>query len=239
MKHEKRLATGERWDIAAVGQYLGYVSGAGEIELLIDGELHYLGVNEVYESFGGFKNVTIRNMSDLAGDFVIKVGMGKLHMSGDGQLVEIMGIRQTVKTDVLNTVDIRAITETLTTKVVNEVQANIVNTVKIREITETLTANVVNVVKAEITGLVSTQEKSATSIATTQKTFAADEVFTIPANAGRRDITIFAAQENTGAVTVAGVPLLAGKFVELKNYAGSINATATATDTITIVEVIK
>ena len=231
MKHEKRLESGERWDVAAVGQYLGYVSGAGEIELLVDGELHYLGVNEVYESFNGFKNVTIRNMSDLAGDFVIKVGMGKLHMSGDGQLVEIMGIRKTVKTDVLNTVDIRAITETLTTKVINEVQAKIINTVNIREITETLMANVTNTVE--------TLEKPATSLLTSKKTFTAGESFTIPANENRRDLIIFAAEENTDLVNVAGVPLLAGKFVELKNYVGSISATAAATDTIQIVEVIK
>ena len=84
MKYEKRLNAGERWDVAAVGQYLGYVSGAGEIDLSIDGELHYLGVNEVYESFNGFKNVTVRNTSNLAGDFVIKAGMGKLYMAGDG-----------------------------------------------------------------------------------------------------------------------------------------------------------
>lgn len=231
MKYEKRLDAGERWDVSAVGQYLGYVSGAGEIELSIDGELHYLGVNEVYESFDGFKNVTIRNMSDLAGDFVIKVGMGKLHMAGDGQLVEIMGIRKTVKTDVLNTVDIRAITETLTTKVINEVQAKIINTVNIREITETLMANVTNTVE--------TLEKPATSLLTSKKTFTAGELFTIPTNENRRDLMIFAAEENTGVVNIAGVPLLAGKFIELKNYVGSISANAAATDTIQIVEVIK
>lgn len=289
MKHEKRLEAGERWDIPAFGQYLGYVSGAGEIEVSIDGELHYLGVNEVYESFDGFKSVCVRNVSDVAGNFVIKSGMGKLYMAGDGQVIDVLGIRSTVSTEVLNAddvsapivskiaelmssvINIRAITETL--------QTHVLNTVDIRQITETLTANVVNTVTAQIANTVNTNitnaieitgpleavianghgslwqqlstiqgqidgissqiDAPAISISTSQKAFTAGESFTVPANTNRRDITIFAAETNTDVVTVAGIPLAAGQYVELKNYVGSIGATAAAADSITIVEVIK
>lgn len=268
MKYEKRLDAGERWDIPAFGQYLGYVSGAGEIELSIDGELHYLGVNEVYESFNGFKNVTVRNTSNLAGDFVIKAGMGKLYMAGDGQVIDVLGIRSTVSTEVLNADDVSApiveelnalSSKTLKTNVQNtsdistpivskitDLIASVINiraiteTLNIRAITETLNIRAITeTLKAQIIGLVETQEKSASGIATSNKTYSAGESFTVPANTNRRDITIFAAETNTDLVTVAGIALAAGQYVELKNYVGSIGTTAAAADSIIINEVIK
>ncbi len=284
MKYEKRLDAGERWDVSAVGQYIGYVSGAGEVEVSIDGELHYLGVNEVHETFSGFKSFSVRNTSSLAGDFVIKAGMGKLYMAGDGQVIDVLGIRETVKTEVLNAgdmstpivaeidalsgktlktnvqnssdistpivakiadligsvINIRAITETLETHVLNTVDIReITETLNIRQITETIETNVLNTVTAQISGVVSTLEKPAQSIATSNKVFTAGESYEIPANTSRRDITIFAAETNTDLVTVAGIPLAAGQYVELKNYVGSIGITAVNADTITTVEVIK
>ena len=269
MKYEKRLEAGERWDVPAFGQYLGYVSGAGEIELSIDGELHYLGVNEVYESFNGFKNVTVRNTSNLAGDFVIKAGMGKLYMAGDGQVIDVLGIRSTVSTEVLNADDVSApivaaLAQTLMTNIANtgDISAPIVTALAqtltadvnnptaisnpiVTALAQTLTANVSNptaISNPIVTALaqtLETLEKPATSLASSSKTFTAGESFTIPANINRRDVTIFAAETNTDTVTVAGIPLAAGQYVELKNYVGSIGTTATAADTITIVEVIK
>ena len=299
MKYEKRLEAGERWDVPAFGQYLGYVSGAGEIELSIDGELHYLGVNEVYESFNGFKSVSIRNTSNLAGDFVIKAGMGKLYMAGDGQVIDVLGIRSTVSTEVLNADDVsapivaalaqqltasiantgdisnpivNALAQQLTASIANagDISNPIVNALAqqltasianagdisapiVTALAQTLTANIANTgdisapivtalaqqLTAQITGIVSTLEKPAASIATSNKTFTAGESFTIPANTNRRDITIFAAETNTDTVTVAGIPLSSGQYVELKNYVGSIGTTAAAADSITIVEVIK
>lgn len=102
MKHEKRLGAGEAWDIDAHGQYFGYVSGAGEIEITVNGEVHYLSVNGVYQSFDGFQKVRVKNMSASVGDFVIEAGMGSIVLSQDGQLVEISKIRETVKTEILN-----------------------------------------------------------------------------------------------------------------------------------------
>lgn len=266
MKWEFRLQAGERWDVSATGQYIGYVSGAGEVEILVDGEPHYLGVNEVYQANEVFDKFTVRNASDVAGDIVIKTGMGRLIMSGDGQLTEVLGIRETVKTEVLNAgdistpivsklasfigsvINIREITETIKTQIIGTVTATItgeVNTRKITEkldiraITETLKTHVENTVTAQIAGVVSTLEKPASRITSSQKTFNAGESYEILANTNRRDVTIFAAETNTDLVTVAGIPLAAGQYVELKNYVGSIGTTATAADSIIINEVIK
>lgn len=159
----------------------------------------------------------MQNPSDISTPIVAKIA------DLIGSVINIRAITETLQTHVLNTVDIRAITETL----------------NIRQITETIETNVLNTVTAQITGIVSTLEKPAQSIATSNKTFTAGESHTIPANTNRRDITIFAAETNTDVVTVAGIPLAAGQYVELKNYVGSIGTTAAAADTITIVEVIK
>jgi len=250
MKHELRLKAGERWDVTATGQYIGYDSGAGEIEILIDGEPHHLNVNESYQSNDIFKTFTVRNATDLTGDFVLKTGLGKLYMAGDGQLTEVLGIRETVKTQVLNPEDIhtpiveklgalmssvfniRQITETLKTQ--------ITNVVNIREITETLKAQITGVVDVRpITETLSTEELPASSLVTSQKAFAAGESFNIPANENRRDITILAAEENTGVVTVGGIPLNSGEYITFNNFTGVVSCVAVAADNILITEVIK
>ena len=302
MKHEFYLSPRGRQEVAATGQYIGYVSGAGEIEVNVDGEHHYLNVNEVLQVDDTFKSFAVTNMASVSGDFVIKAGMGKLYMAGDGQTTEVLRIRETVKTEMLNhndvstpiveeidalsgktlktnvqnhsdisapiveeidalsgktlkasvqnhdavsapivakiaeligsVINVREITETL--------NAKILNTVDIRKITETIETNVTNTVTAEITGIVSTLEKPASSIETSQKTFTAGESYEVPANTNRRDITIFAAETNTDTVTVAGIPLAAGKYVGLENYIGPVTTQAvTASDQITITEVIK
>lgn len=159
----------------------------------------------------------MQNSSDISTPIVSKIA------DLIGSVINIRAITETLKTQVLNTVDIRTITETL----------------NIRQITETIETNVLNTVTAQITGIVSTLEKPASSIATSNKTYTAGESFTVPANTNRRDITIFAAETNADVVTVAGIPLAAGQYVELKNYVGSIGTTAAAADLITIVEVIK
>jgi hypothetical protein len=159
----------------------------------------------------------MQNPSDISSPIVAKIA------DLIGSVINIRAITETLKTHVLNTVDIRTITETL----------------NIRQITETIETNVLNTVTAQITGIVNTLEKPATNIVTSNKTYTAGESFTIPANTNRRDITIFAAETNTDTVTVAGIPLASGQYVELKNYVGSIGTTAAAASKITILEVIK
>ncbi|MFD1385148.1 hypothetical protein ACFQ45_17495 [Rhodanobacter aciditrophus] len=171
--------------------------------------------------------------------------------------VDIRQITETLKTEITNqitasiagTVDIRTITETLKADVMNTVTANIANTVDIRTITETLKANVMNTVTAniantvdirQITETLKTIETPATSLATFQKTFTAGETYIIPANTNRRDVTIMASEDNTDTVTVAGIPLRAGQYVELTKYTGAVTAQAvSADDQIFITEVIK
>ena len=267
MKHELRLKAGERWDVSATGQYIGYVSGAGEIEIEIDGEPHYLDVNEVYQSNDQFRKFTVRNATDATGDFVIKTGLGKLYMAGDGQLTEVLGIRETVKTQTLNPEDIynpiveklgalmgsvfniREITETLKTQITNVIdirqitetlKTQITNVVDIRQITETLKTQITGVVDIrKITETLSTEEKPASTLVASQKTFTAGESFTIPANENRRDITIMASEENTGVVTVSGIPLNSGEYITFNKFIGAVLCNAVAADNILITEVIK
>ena len=303
MIHEKRLDAGKRFDIVSTGQYIAYVAGSGDVEITVNGESHYLSVTEVYQSYDGFENFTIRNISEITGDFVIKSGMGRIFTKGDGQVVDVIGIKETVKTEVLNADDVSApiveeidalsgktlktnvqnpldisnpivtaLTQTLSasvsnpTAISNPVVAALAQTLSasvsnptaisnpiVAALAQTLSSEISNptaisnpivaalaqALTVNIQNTVNTLEKPAQSIVTSNKTFTAGESFTIPANTNRRDITIFAAETNTDLVTVAGVPLAAGQYVELKNYVGSIGSTAAAADSITIVEVIK
>ncbi len=164
MKHEQTLTPLSRFDIQATGQYIGYVSGPGELELNIDGEHHYLNVNEVLEVRETFSSFSIRNMTDKTGEVTIKTGMGKLYMSGDGQTVDVLRVRETVKTDVQNAseingpivsalgsvLNIRQITETIKTNIQNSsaihgpIVAALGSVLNIRQITETIKTNVQN-----------------------------------------------------------------------------------------------
>ncbi len=292
MKHEMRLNPNERWDITATGRYIGYSSGSPEIEIVIDGEPHFLGVNEVLRLDESFKAFSVRNASDYAGDIVIKTGTGALYMAGDGQLTEVLSVRETVKTNMLNAGEITdpilvalaqtltanvsntgdisnpivaALAQTLTANVSNSgdisnpivtalaqtLTASVSNTSDISNpivaaLAQTLTANVSNTgdisnpIVAALAQTLETLEKPATSLASNSKTFTAGESHTIPANANRRDVTIMASEDNTDTVTVAGIPLRAGQYVELTKYTGAVTAQAvSADDQIFITEVIK
>jgi hypothetical protein len=247
MKYEKRLNAGERWDITAVGQYLGYVSGVGEIEVSVDGVVHYLNVNEVYEFQRGFTSFTVRNMSDVTGDFVIKAAVGRFHISGDGQKIEVQNSSdistpiveeidalsgKTLKTSVQNTSDI-------STPIVSKIADLIGSVINIRAITEALNIRTITeTLKAQIVDLVETREKPATRISAYQETLLAGEPFTVLANAARRDITILCDSDNEGVVFVESMPLAAGEKIEFKKYIGAVSIEAAANNKIKIVEVI-
>lgn len=146
MKSEFYLSPKGRQDVSVTGQYIGYVSGAGEIEVNVNGEHHYLNVNEVLQVNGGFNSFTVTNMADFAGEFVIKAGMGRLIMAGDGQLTDVLRIRETVKSNVLNHDDISA---PIVTALAQALTANVGNATDISNpivtaLAQTLTANVGN-----------------------------------------------------------------------------------------------
>lgn len=182
----------------------------------------------------------------------------------------VAALAQTLATDVNNPTAISnpivsALAQTLTADVNNPTA---ISDPIVSALAQTLTANVNNptaisnpivsavgkTLKASITNVATltnpiidalgqtleTLEKPATSLASSSKTFTAGESFTIPDNINRRDVTIMASEDNTDTVTVAGIPLRAGQYVELNKYTGAVTAQAiAANDQIFITEVIK
>lgn len=257
MKNEFYLAPLGRQEVSVTGQYIGYVSGAGEIEVNVGGEHHYLNVNEVLQINEKFNSFAVTNMSNFAGEFVIKAGMGRLIMPGDGQTVDVLRVRETVKADLLNheeisapivselasfigsVINIRKITETLKAEIVDTVTAEITGEVNTRQITETLDIRAITeTLKTNVLGLVSTQEAPATNLNQTEGVLVANESFIISENNARRDIIILADSSNTEAIQVENIPLLAGEKIEFKNYVGAVSVDAATNSKIKILEVI-
>ncbi len=160
----------------------------------------------------------------------------------------VTALAQTLTADVNNPAAISnpivtALSQTLTADVNNPAAISdpIVSAVgKTLKASITNVATLTNPIIDALSQTLETLEKPATSLASSSKTFTAGESFTIPANTNRRDITIMASEDNTDTVTVAGIPLRAGQYVELTKYTGAVTAQGiAANDQIFITEVIK
>ena len=256
----------EEVTISGRGETVVYLSGSESLLFAAAGKRAEIPSGSQI-TFPTFDQFTVQNKGESPVNAELLIVEGEFRSLAEGSTVRIQGINdpveinevqrivEAVTANIANTVDIRQITETLTANVVNTVTAQIANTVNTNitnafEITGPLEAVIANghgslwqqlsTIQGQIDGISSQIDAPAASIATSNKAFTAGESFTVPANTNRRDITIFAAETNTDVVTVAGIPLAAGQWIELNNYVGSVEANAVdAGDKITMIEVIK
>lgn len=233
----------EEVTIAARGETVVYLSGSEPLLFMASNKRAEIPSGSQI-TFPSFDQFTVQNKGESPVTAELLIVEGEFRSLAEGSTVRIQGINdpvevnevqrivEAVTANITNTVDIRQITETLKTEITNQITASIAGTVDIRAITETLSANVMNTVTAniantvdirQITETLKTIETPATSLATSQKTFSAGESYTIPANTNRRDITVLAAETNTGAITVGGIPLLMGEYVTYNNFIGEIS----------------
>ena len=106
MRHSQILQSGERWNVSALGEYIHYEKGAGEIEIEVNGEMHLLAIRDTYIVKEGYTDFKVLNLDASAGEFVFRTGKGNLKVAASGQLTEVTGIASTVDVEVLNSIEV-------------------------------------------------------------------------------------------------------------------------------------
>jgi len=109
VRHTQILQAGGRWNVTAIGEYIHYEKGAGEIEIEVDGELHQLSVRDTFINPKGYKDFKVLNLDNSAGEFSFLTGRGQLKVAASGQLTEVSGIASTVDVNLMNSVAVSSL----------------------------------------------------------------------------------------------------------------------------------
>lgn len=235
MSFEKRMLTGARDNFTAIGDFLFVEKAAGELLITTQSGGYYLltqGAQVKSERLAGV--VTVENRG-VEGDVKLKVGFGEY----------VPPQRDTVAVSALPAVQISALpaVEVSSLPAVT-LAAN--QTVKVSSLPKMQLAagqslDVSSIPEMTIAAGQSVAVSSLPAVELKKSAALAAGVHamphTIPANAGRKKITIKALSGNTAAVTVAGAyPLEAGEKLELETTA-EIQLTGDAANSIAVLEI--
>jgi hypothetical protein len=216
------LQAGGRWNVTAIGEYIHYEKGAGEIELEVDGEMHQLAVRDTFIMPEGYQGFNVLNLDNSAGEFSFLTGRGQLKVAASGQLTEVSGIASTVDVNLLNSVAVSSLPPVQVSQMpavqVSQLPAveistmpavEVSNTVDIRTITETIKnrpmSGSIFIVDSFVLGVNG-------SVSLTEKPL-------------RKDLTILAEDQNTAEIFVNGLSLYAGDSFQLENFTGALEIT--------------
>jgi hypothetical protein len=235
VRHTQVLQAGGRWNVTAIGEYIHYEKGAGEIELEVDGEMHQLAVRDTFIMPEGYQGFNVLNLDNSAGEFSFLTGRGQLKVAASGQLTEVSGIASTVDVNLMNAVTVSSLpavevsqlpavnVATMPAVEVSTMPAvEVSNTVDIRPITETLKNR-----------------------PDTGATFSAN-VFVIGAGLSvslsteplRKELLILAGDSNANDIVINGLAIEAGDSFTLDNFGGSLTITGAEGDSFKVCEVL-
>lgn len=235
MSFEKRMLTGARDNFTAIGDFLFVEKAAGELLITTQSGGYYVltqGAQVKSERLAGV--VTVENRG-VEGDVKLKVGFGEY----------VPPQRDTVAVSALPAVQVSALPEVQVSSLpAVELAAN--QTVRVSSLPEMQLAagqslDVSSIPEMTIAAGQSVGVSSLPAVELKKSASLAAGVhampYTIPANAGRKKITIKALSGNTAAVTVAGAyPLEAGEKLELETTA-EIQLTGDAANSIAVLEI--
>ncbi|HAS6217102.1 TPA: hypothetical protein RQK49_002032 [Vibrio vulnificus] len=235
MSFEKRMLTGARDNFTAIGDFLFVEKAAGELLITTQSGGYYVltqGAQVKSERLAGV--VTVENRG-VEGDVKLKVGFGEY----------VPPQRDTVAVSALPAVEVSALPAVQVSSLpAVELAAN--QTVRVSSLPEMQLAagqslDVSSIPEMTIAAGQSVGVSSLPAVELKKSASLAAGVhampYTIPANAGRKKITIKALSGNTAAVTVAGAyPLEAGEKLELETTA-EIQLTGDAANSIAVLEI--
>ena len=206
--------------------------------------------NPIVNALAKQLTASIANAGDISTPIVTALAQqltASIANAGDISNPIVTALAQQLTASIANAGDIsnpivNALAQQLTASIAN---AGDISNPIVNALAQQLTASIANAgdisapIVTALAQTLETLEKPAAGLASSSKTFTAGELFTIQANANRRDVSIMASEDNTDTVTVAGIPLRAGQYVELTKYTGAVTAQAVAAnDQIYITEVI-
>ncbi|ELG9630534.1 hypothetical protein ROM75_004138 [Vibrio vulnificus] len=235
MSFEKRMLTGARDNFTAIGDFLFVEKAAGELLITTQSGGYYVltqGAQVKSERLAGV--VTVENRG-AEGDVKLKVGFGE-YVPPQRDTVAVSAL-PAVQISALPAVDVSSLpavtlaaNQTVTVSSLPKMQLAAGQSLDVSSIPEMTIAAGQSVA---VSSLPAVELKKSAALAAGVHAMP----YTIPANAGRKKITIKALSGNTAAVTVAGAyPLEAGEKLELETTA-EIQLTGDAANSIAVLEI--
>ncbi|WP_392385388.1 hypothetical protein [Marinomonas primoryensis] len=170
MRHTQVLQAGGRWNVTAIGEYIHYEKGAGEIELEVDGEMHQLAVRDTFIMPEGYQGFNVLNLDNSAGEFSFLTGRGQLKVAASGQITEVSGIASTVDVNLMNAVTVSSLPAV--------------------EVSQLPAVNVATMPAVEVSQMPEVVQKDIFNILTTSNTVDPNTALLIPSRSGRKRIFI-------------------------------------------------
>jgi hypothetical protein len=170
VRHTQVLQAGGRWNVTAIGEYIHYEKGAGEIELEVDGEMHQLAVRDTFIMPEGYQGFNVLNLDNSAGEFSFLTGRGQLKVAASGQITEVSGIASTVDVNLMNAVTVSSLPAV--------------------EVSQLPAVNVATMPAVEVSQMPEVVQKDIFNILTTSNTVDPNTALLIPSRSGRKRIFI-------------------------------------------------
>lgn len=226
MRHTQVLQAGGRWNVTAIGEYIHYEKGAGEIELEVDGEMHLLAVRDTFIMPEGYQGFNVLNLDNSAGEFSFLTGRGQLKVAASGQLTEVSGIASTVDVNLLNHVKVSSLPA---------VEVSQIPAVEVSEIPPVEVSNIVDI--RQITETLKNRPESGALFSVTEMTISAGLSVSINQQPLRKEISIIAGDANTGEININGLGVEAGDSFTLECFSGGLTISGAEGDSFKVCEV--
>tara|TARA_R110001632_G_scaffold50409_4_gene126048 strand:- start:71792 stop:72556 length:765 start_codon:yes stop_codon:yes gene_type:complete len=251
VRHTQVLQAGGRWNVTAIGEYIHYEKGAGEIELEVDGEMHQLAVRDTFIMPEGYQGFKVLNLDNSAGEFSFLTGRGQLKVAASGQLTEVSGISSTVDVNLLNSVQVSSMPAVK----VAEMPAVQVTQLPAVQVSLLPAVNVATMPAVEVSTMPAVEVSNTVDIRPitetlknrpdTGATFSANEFVigaglsvSLSAEPLRKELLILAGDSNANDIVINGLAIEAGDSFTLDNFGGSLTITGAEGDSFKVCEVL-
>ncbi|QRV22799.1 hypothetical protein [Marinomonas foliarum] len=243
MRHTQILQAGGRWNVTAIGEYIHYEKGAGEIELEVDGEMHQLAVRDTFIMPEGYQGFKVLNLDNSAGEFSFLTGRGQLKVAASGQLTEVSGIASTVDVNLLNSVKVSSMPAVKVAEMpavqVTQLPAVNVATMPVVEVSTMPAVEVSNTVDIRpITETLKNRPDSGATFSANEFVIDAGLSVSLSAEPLRKELLILAGDSNADEIVINGLAVGAGDSFALDNFGGSLTITGAESDSFKVCEVL-
>jgi hypothetical protein len=243
VRHTQVLQAGGRWNVTAIGEYIHYEKGAGEIELEVDGEMHQLAVRDTFIMPEGYQGFKVLNLDNSAGEFSFLTGRGQLKVAASGQLTEVSGISSTVDVNLLNSVQVSSMPAVKVAEMpavqVTQLPAVNVATMPVVEVSTMPAVEVSNTVDIRpITETLKNRPDTGATFSANEFVIGAGLSVSLSAEPLRKELLILAGDSNANDIVINGLAIEAGDSFTLDNFGGSLTITGAEGDSFKVCEVL-